>query len=257
MRIFYDVKKRRIIIRSAIAVISLFSIIMILKAFTTLPSVTPTLASDTDTGNPTNVAAQNTAYEPVGNSSSSISTNITSSDGSTYEDKNKSLIVSPPSPFAMLPNSSVTLSGLSTSKPISVTAKNTITPTTEKSTIPTLTSTAVKTAVHTANIISPTPTKDVLPTIATIIKPIPTKTIISTATTIVKPTPIKTVIPAATTIVKPTPIKIITPNVANNPSPIVTKTDGITPKNYQRHPNFRGTSSDVFQQQFFNLFQHY
>ncbi|GEM_PF-887306 len=186
MKIFYDVKKRRIIIRSVIVIISLFSIVMIIKASITTPSVNPTLASDTDTRNSTDVSGQNTANKPVDNSKSSTST-VT--------------------PIPTSGKATASTFADTTNKTAVHTSTSVISPAPTKDVKPTV-----------ANITKPTPTKNVKPTAANITKPAPTKAMTPTAANITKPTPTK----AAKPTVKNGPAPIVTKT--NNPTPKATNT---------------------------------
>lgn len=113
MRIFYDVKKRRIIIRFAITVIALFSFVLILISFSSSPTNNLPLASSTDFQTPNALKAQSTRNKSAATAASTRLPEITSKEAVVSGEKSQGAMAS------ALPSTS------KTPKPSSIAEKNT------------------------------------------------------------------------------------------------------------------------------------
>jgi hypothetical protein len=157
MRIFYDVKKRRMIIRLAIAVISLFSFIMIIKSYF-MPPTTPPSSSATGNVKQTEnvIPVQSTGSKPVDTKNSNNLPNTTPT-SIKIDKENQVLITATLSPSAVLSTSIVTKTATQTSakvstptppKPIKPTTKVIKPPTTKKAATPVPNTAAISGDLH-------------------------------------------------------------------------------------------------------------
>ena len=139
MRIFYDVKKRKIIIRLVIAIITLLSFIMIIKSYFMSPTTPPSSSTGNVKQSENVIAVQNTGSIPVNTKNNNNLPNTTPS-SIKIDKENQVLITATLSPSAVLSTPIVT---------------KTITQTSAKVSTPT----PIKAIKPTTKVIKPTSTK--------------------------------------------------------------------------------------------------